>query len=349
MYLTGAGVGHLGIVDYDSVEVNNLHRQLLHTEQSVGQAKSESARNSLAKLNSAVKITVENVQLNSQNAREIIQNYDIVLDATDNVATRYLLNDACVLLGKPLVSGSALQFEGQLTVYNHLNGPCYRCIFPKPPPPETVTNCGDGGVLGAIPGVIGVLQALEAIKVILKVDGILTGRLLLFDGVKSTFRTVRLRGKRIDCDVCSDQPKITQLIDYEQFCGTRASDKEMSLKLLTAESRISVQDYSHLPSDSHLLIDVRSSNEFEICRLDHAINVPIKSFERTNDQSVAVLVDNIKKEQKPVFVLCRRGNDSQIAVQHLGKMLVNAQIPIRDIIGGLHAWSASVDPNFPVY
>lgn len=340
------------MIDYDTVEINNLHRQLLHKEHSAGLPKTTSARQNLQELNSNIKITEHNLQLNSQNALEIIKNYDIVVDATDNVATRYLLNDACVMLKKPLVSGSALQFEGQLTIYNYQNGPCYRCIFPKPPPPETVTNCGDGGVIGACPGVIGVLQALEVIKIILNLSDTLSGRLLLFDGIRASFRAVRLRGKRSDCQICSDTPTIDKLIDYEQFCGQRASDKDTRLELLTSDQRTSVQEYYSLFCDKqpHLLIDVRSEHEFKICKLEQSINIPIKSFMGSNLGNEADnFVSRARGENVPVFVVCRRGNDSQLAAKKLQEHLHENGIIVKDIIGGLHAWAAKIDPEFPVY
>lgn len=257
------------------------------------------------------------------------------------------------MLKKPLVSGSALQFEGQLTVYGYANGPCYRCIFPKPPPANTVTNCGDGGVIGAVPGVIGILQALEAIKIVLQLPETLSGRLLLFDGARATFRTVRLRGKRVDCQVCSDTPTITELIDYEQFCGQRASDKDLSLEILSPDQRISVGQYYEmtLTKMPHLLIDVRSENEFEICKLEESINIPIKAFQ--NDalgEDAEKLLNRIREEKTPaVIFLCRRGNDSQIAAQRVLKLVEGSGIVVKDIIGGLHSWAAKIDPEFPVY
>lgn len=191
--------------------------------------------------------------------------------------------------------------EGQLTIYNYLNGPCYRCIFPIPPPPETVTNCGDGGVIGAIPGVIGTLQALEAIKIILDVDGVLSGRLLLFDGSRATFRIVRLRGKRENCDVCSDKPIITHLIDYEQFCCMQASDKDFKLLLLNENERVTPYEYCIAQKEPHILIDVRSQNEFEICSLPDSINVPIKDVldDKINLRVSPNLILNINNSKKP--------------------------------------------------
>ncbi|XP_055305180.1 adenylyltransferase and sulfurtransferase MOCS3 [Sitodiplosis mosellana] len=353
LYLCGAGIGHIGIVDYDTVELNNLHRQIVHQEQSIGIPKSVSIKEHLAKLNSSIKVTAYQEQLNSQNALEITQNYDIVLDATDNVATRYLLNDACVFGAKPLVSGSALQFEGQLTVYNYRNGPCYRCLFPKPPPPETVMNCGDGGVIGAITGIIGTLQALEAIKIITGIETTLSGRLLLFDGINSTFRNVKLRRKSVNCEVCAEPRKITSLIDYEQFCGMKASDKDMKLEILPQNQRVSVQilNERRQNNDRHLLIDVRSENEYEICQLNRSENYPIKIFQDENSISRKALVDRIKGEKIPqVYVICRRGNDSQIAAKKLIEELdESTATKVHDIIGGLHAWTHHIDTNFPKY
>lgn len=352
LYLCGAGVGHIGIVDYDTVELNNLHRQIVHQEQSIGISKSISIKNQLEKLCSAIKVTAYTEQLSSKNALEIIRDYDIVLDATDNVATRYLLNDACVFAEKPLVSGSALQFEGQLTVYNYRNGPCYRCIFPKPPPPETVTNCGDGGVIGAITGVIGSLQALETIKIVIGIENCLNGRLLLFDGVQSTFRNVKLRGKSNNCAVCAEPRQLTTLIDYEQFCGMKASDKDFKLDLLPQNQRVSVEclNEQRKNSEKHLLIDVRSENEFEICQLKGSENYPIKLFVEPNCNGRKMLIERIKGENIPqVFVLCRRGNDSQIAAKRLIEELKDVQVNVHDVIGGLHAWTDQIDGNFPKY
>ncbi|CAD7091255.1 unnamed protein product [Hermetia illucens] len=347
LYLASAGIGELGIVDYDTVEVNNLHRQVLHSELTLNLPKAQSARAALQQINSQLKVRTYEVQLKSENALEILQPYDIVLDCTDNVATRYLLNDACVLLKKPLVSGSALQFEGQLTIYNYNGGPCYRCIFPTPPPPETVTNCGDGGVLGAVTGVIGSLQALEAVKVLLKLDGTLAGRLLIFDGTASSFRNVKLRPRREDCAVCSAKATITKLIDYEQFCGMRASDKDMALKVLQSDERISVEDLKSIRDSRkpHLVIDVRNPLEFEICHIEGSVNIPLKQI--IEDKGL----DDLKQRTSggiPVFVFCRRGNDSQLAVKHLRKKLEGVA-EAKDVVGGLHAWHYRIDNNFPIY
>ncbi len=218
MYLAAAGVGTLGIVDYDVVDLSNLQRQILHGVEDIGRAKVESARETLASINPDVRVIAHNTPLNSENVMEIIRDYDIVVNGSDNFPTRYLINDACVMAGKPLVDGSIFQFEGQVTVYKADEGPCYRCLFPTPPPPGEVPSCAEGGVLGVLPGVVGCLQAVEAIKLILGLGHPLIGRLLLYDALSAEFHEVRLR-KNPRCPVCGENPTITELIDYEEFCG----------------------------------------------------------------------------------------------------------------------------------
>ncbi|CAG9809425.1 unnamed protein product [Chironomus riparius] len=340
--LTGTGVGTIGIVDYDEVEESNLHRQLLHYESDVlKNSKVDSAINKLQQMNSSIKFIRHNILINSSNAFDILRDYDIVVDCTDNVATRYLLNDACVLLKKPLVSGSALQLEGQLTVYNYQDGPCYRCIFSKPPPPETVQNCGDSGVIGAVTGVIGSLQAMEVVKIIMNHENVMSGKLLLYDAAMCSFRNIKLRSRRKDCEVCGDNPTITKLINYEQFCGMCAMDKNPNLKILSENERMSVSDYQNITND-HLLIDVRAVNEFEMCQIKNSINVPIKQLlaGKLNDE----LLNEMR--QKDVYVVCRRGNDSQLAVKCLSDKY---SIKSKDLIGGLYKWNEEIDNNFPLY
>ncbi|XP_033734374.1 adenylyltransferase and sulfurtransferase MOCS3-like [Pecten maximus] len=352
IYLAAAGIGRIGLVDYDEVELTNLHRQILHTETKVGVTKSASAAHACKSLNSHVECVPYHLQLNSSNALQLIQQYDIVLDATDNVATRYLLNDACILANKPLVSGSALRFEGQLTVYNYNGGPCYRCLYPKPPPPETVTNCSDGGVLGVVPGIIGCLQALEALKIASGIGPSFSQVMLMFDGLDGTFRRIKLRGRQPSCPLCSTNPSITQLIDYEQFCGTRADDKDKCLKVLDSEHRITVHEYKKMleTSSEHVLVDVRTEVEMDICQLPHQpINIPINRIGQ--EESIARIQSQLStSEEKPaVIVVCRRGNDSQIAVEKLLRCFKDSEVDIKDIRGGLHAWAKHIDTNFPVY
>jgi adenylyltransferase/sulfurtransferase len=359
IYLSAAGVGRLGVVDYDEVELSNLHRQILHSEGRVGVAKSASVAIACARLNSSVRYVPYHLSLSSENALDIVRQYDIVLDATDNVATRYLLNDACVLADKPLVSGSALRFEGQLTVYHHKGGPCYRCLYPKPPPPETVTNCSDGGVLGVIPGIIGSLQALEAIKIAAGMESAFSQKLLLFDGLDGSFRTIRLRARQSQCSVCGDQPSIQRLIDYEQFCGARATDKDQEQHIVSDDHRISVQEYKALVDSgaAHVLVDVRQPVELDICRLPRdALNIPLPDVDK--DASVHQLQERIAalsgpavEGSLPVVVVCRRGNDSQVAVRKLRAKLQDGEhsVSVLDIRGGLRAWAMLIDPQFPIY
>jgi len=219
LYLAAAGVGTVGIVDFDVVDLSNLQRQILHNEDRIGMAKVESARETIKKLNPDVNVIAYNEPLNSENVEQIIAGYDVIVNGCDNFPTRYLINDAAVMAGKPLVDGSIFQFEGQLTVYNHEGSPCYRCLYPAPPPPGEVPSCAEGGVLGVLAGIIGSLQALEAIKILLGMEEHLGGRLVLFDALATDFREVRIR-RNSTCPVCGDEPTITELIDYEQFCGS---------------------------------------------------------------------------------------------------------------------------------
>uniref|UniRef100_A0A8C1PSG7 Adenylyltransferase and sulfurtransferase MOCS3 n=1 Tax=Cyprinus carpio TaxID=7962 RepID=A0A8C1PSG7_CYPCA len=344
-YLAAAGVGRLGLLDYDVVELSNLHRQVLHTELTQGQPKALSAAQAISRLNSTVQCVPYHLQLSRENATQLIQQYDIVADCSDNVPTRYLVNDACVLTGKPLVSASALRMEGQLTVYNCRGGPCYRCLYPTPPPPETVTNCSDGGVLGVVPGIMGCLQALEVLKIASGQGSSFEKQLLMFDGQEGRFRSIRLRPKQAECAVCGETPTVTELQDYEQFCGSAATDKEYKAVLDS--------------SAPHLLLDVRPKVEVDICHLPVSINIPLSSLENKKAEHLTLLKDTVSdikqqmniKSQVPVFVVCKLGNDSQKAVQLLEKMSGQEieQITVKDVIGGLMAWASKIDPSFPQY
>lgn len=364
LYLAGAGIGHLGLVDYDTVDVNNLHRQVIFTEQQVGVAKVKVAQETVKSLNSLVRCSTYQVLLVSSNAMDIMKDYDVIVDCSDNVATRYLLNDASVLLKKPLVSGSALRFEGQLTVYNHEGGPCYRCLFPTPPPPDTVTNCSDGGVVGAVPGLIGSMQALEALKIAAKIGTSYSQRMLVFDGFEGIFRTVKLRPRMPECVVCGDNPSINELIDYEQFCGASPDDKTWGLHILSAEQRITCTEYQRVLAEGkpHVLLDVREPVQFKICHLQHAVNVPFDELERdaaavertrellreasTTSQQAAVASAQ-QGDNVPIYCVCRRGNHSQLAAQLLSEHFASSEV--KDIVGGLTAWHLTVDPSFPTY
>ncbi|XP_067120551.1 adenylyltransferase and sulfurtransferase MOCS3 [Centruroides vittatus] len=351
IYLAASGVGKIGIVDHDVVELNNLHRQILHKEKTIQTHKTESFSSAIKELNSSICCVCYPVLLDSENIKDIIIDYDIVIDATDNVATRYLLNDACVIYGKPLVSGSALRLEGQLTVYNYDGGPCYRCLFPVPPPPETVTNCSDGGVLGVVPGVIGSLQALETIKLILGLETY-SRKLLLFDAL-SGFKTVRLRPRNPHCGVCGECPSVSELIDYHQFCNSGPCDKVQKINVLNAEERVSCDDYKNLLDRGvrHVLVDVRSPRELDICRLPNCTNIPFSKIKTKEElDKLSRRIQEIKGETSdPLlgFVVCRRGNDSQRAVKILKENLKD--VIWRDIEGGLTAWANEIDPSFPIY
>jgi len=361
IYLAGAGVGRLGLVDHDIVELNNLHRQILHGEANaeIKTPKAVSAAQSCKKLNIQMTCDVHCVVLTSSNALDIVHQYDIVVDATDNVATRYLLSDACVLSGRPLVSGGALRFEGQLTVYNYQGSPCYRCLYPQPPPTEMVTNCSDSGVLGPVVGVIGSLQAVEVIKIATGIGHPFAGRLVLYDGLDGTFHCVKLRGRQKSCAVCGDSPTITNLIDYESFCGASAGDTCRSLNLLPPSERINASDYAaFVKTDKpHLLVDVRTPVELEITKLPTTTHsVPMDEFSKPVGCSslLSVLNEDVRErassdEPLPLFVVCRRGNDSQLAVQKLQSFFSDVPVAIKDIVGGLTAWSNDVDKNFPIY
>ncbi|XP_064411926.1 adenylyltransferase and sulfurtransferase MOCS3 isoform X1 [Latimeria chalumnae] len=358
-YLAASGIGRLGLLDYDEVEISNLHRQILHAEVRRGMSKSLSAATVLHQLNSSVEYIPYHLQLNRENALDLIQLYDIIADCSDNVPTRYLVNDACVLSGKPLVSASALRMEGQLTVYNYNGGPCYRCLYPKPPPPETVTNCADGGVLGIVPGIMGSLQALEVLKIASGIGSSYSQQMLMFDAVESRFRTIKLRPKQADCAVCGENPTVKELLDYEAFCGSAATDKCRTLHLLTSEQRISVTEYKRILDNQvpHVLVDVRSQMEVDICHLPHSVNIPLIKLEEKNVDCIKLvleLVDEIKRSDKElasVYVICKLGNDSQKAVKVLREMSGN-ELPhllVKDIQGGLMAWAHKIDATFPQY
>ena len=277
MYLAGAGVGTIGIVDADTVDESNLHRQIFHSEQRLGIPKVESAKLFLSSLNSKCQAIAHNKQLTSQNAISIIQPYDLVVDASDNAPTRYLVSDWCVLLGMPLVSASALKWEGHITVYNNgVSCPCYRCLFPVPPPAKTVTNCSEGGILGPVAGLLGSLQAIEAIKVLVKNNlPTLSGHMVIFDALQGTFRKATLLPRRKDCQVCGESPSIKAPIDCEVFCGSKASDKredEIHNTALSLDHRITWQEYKNEMLDQntqHFLLDVRDQATFSRNHLDN--------------------------------------------------------------------------------
>lgn len=346
MYLAGAGVGTIGIVDFDDIEISNLQRQIIHKQAYAGCSKAVSAVKAIKEFNSEVKTFAYRCQFTSSNAMEIVKPYDLVLDCTDNVTSRYLINDACVLAGKPLVSGSALRMEGQVTVY-HLTpeAPCYRCMFKEPPPKAAQGSCSNEGVLGVVPGIIGCLQALEAIKILAGTGEPLSSRMIMFDALSSTFRTFKLRSRDKNCAVCGDSPTIKELIDYERFCNASANDKPVPLSLLTDDQHIPIKKYAEEVhgKQKHILLDVRPALQYDICAVSDSINIPLSDLDARLDELKALVGD---KEPLPIYTICRRGNDSQRAVIKLETLGIG---DVKNVIGGVAAWATQVDPEFPVY
>ena len=334
LYLVAAGVGRLGLVDFDVVDSSNLQRQVIYSTSDVGRSKLQSAQETLGALNPNVAIETHELRLSSDNALELFEKYDIVADGTDNFPTRYLVNDACVLTGKPNVYGSIFRFEGQSSVFASEQGPCYRCLYPDPPPPGLVPSCAEGGVLGILPGLIGLIQATEVVKLILGVGDPLIGRLLLFDALGMKFRELKLR-KNPECPVCGDTPSVNELIDYEQFCGitSEAEDEAKGIKELNA-----IQLKAELDEGRELfLLDVRNPMEREICCLEGSHLIPL-------DQ----LMNRIHEldSAHDMVVYCRSGARSAQAIQ----MMQQAGFrKLRNLRGGILAWSDEVDPSVPKY
>uniref|UniRef100_A0A1J3K5Q3 Adenylyltransferase and sulfurtransferase MOCS3 n=1 Tax=Noccaea caerulescens TaxID=107243 RepID=A0A1J3K5Q3_NOCCA len=355
LYLAACGVARLGIIDHDVVELNNMHRQIIHTEAFIGHPKVKSAAAACRSVNSTIKIDQHVEALRTSNALEILTQYDIIVDATDNPPSRYMISDCCVLLGKPLVSGAALGMEGQLTVYNHNGGPCYRCLFPTPPPTSACQRCSDSGVLGVVPGVIGCLQAVETIKLASMVGEPLSERMLLFDALSARIRIVKIRGRSSQCTVCGDNSSFDKQqfrdFDYEDF--TQFPLFAGPLNLLPRESRISSKEFKEIlqKKERHILLDVRPSHHYKIVSLPDSLNIPFANLDSRLNELTSVLKEKEDASDKTgsctsLYVVCRRGNDSQRAVQYLRESGFDSA---KDIIGGLEAWAAHVNPNFPTY
>jgi sulfur-carrier protein adenylyltransferase/sulfurtransferase len=329
MYLAGAGIGTLGIVDFDAVEFSNLQRQILHGTEDVGRSKTQSARETIHGLNPEVEVVLHEVRLASQNALEIIRRYDIVVDGTDNFPTRYLTNDACVLLGKPNVYGSIFRFEGQASVFApHLGGPCYRCLYPEPPPPGLAPSCAEGGVLGVLPGIIGLIQATEILKLVLGIGTSLLSRLLLFNALDMRFRELKLR-RDPQCPICGEHPTITKLIDYEQFCGT-APGKETSMNA----DEVSVQDLKRALNEPNLgirVIDVRESDEYQVAHIDGAQLLPLSQL--------AQRFTELDSNQK-YYLHCQVGGRSMKALQFLRQQGFKQ---LKSVKGGIRAWAEQIE------
>ena len=331
LYLAAAGVGTLGLVDFDVVEASNLQRQILHGTKDIGRPKLASARDRIADVNPHVRTELHEIRLTAANALDIVREYDIVIDGTDNFATRYLTNDACVLLGKPNVYGSIFRFEGQASVFATTDGPCYRCLFPEPPPPGLVPSCAEGGVLGVLPGLIGTIQATEAIKLILGIGDPLIGRLLLVDTLAATFRTVKVR-KDPWCPACGTH-EIRELIDYDQFCGIVP---EATTKRIPQITPLELADRLRRGDDFDL-IDVREQYEWDIAHIDGSRLLPLEQV----PTSLATI-----DSARDVVVLCKSGGRSAAAVSHLQSVGFRKVWNLR---GGIDAWSAEVDSNVPRY
>jgi adenylyltransferase/sulfurtransferase len=334
MYLAAAGVGRLGLVDFDVVEASNLQRQVIHSTPNVGRSKLESAKEYILGINPNVQVDAYETRFTSENAFEIAENYDIIIDGTDNFPTRYLVNDVSVLLGKPNVYGSIFRFEGQASVFWAEKGPCYRCLYPEPPPPGLVPSCAEGGVLGVLPGIIGCIQANEAIKLILGKGEPLIGRLLLFDALGMRFREMKLR-KDPNCPVCGVNRTIHALIDYEQFCGIPGIDEDS--KTIDTFNIAARELAKQLERDQIFLLDVREPEEYQICSIPGATLIPLKQLpERLAE------IDGSSK----IVAYCRTGRRSAQAVELLHKA---GYTSAKNLAGGIHAWADEVDPSVPKY
>jgi adenylyltransferase/sulfurtransferase len=334
MYLAAAGVGTLGIVDFDVVDASNLHRQIIYGISDVGRRKLEVARNRLREMNPDLNVVLHETALSSRNALEILRDYDIVVDGTDNFQTRYLVNDACVLLGKPNVYGSIFRFDGQASVFAVQGGPCYRCLYPEPPPPGLVPSCAEGGVLGVLPGVIGVIQATEAIKLILGQGQSLVGRLLLYDALTMQFRQMKLR-RDAECPVCGDNPTVRALIDYDAFCGVTPPRGDMAQRIpeITVEELKARLDQG----EAIQILDVREPNEFQICRIEGSTLIPLGQL----GSRVSELDPNDE-----IIVHCKMGGRSARAVALLRERGFDKAY---NLTGGILAWIDRIDPSQSKY
>ncbi len=334
IYLASAGVGRLGLVDFDTVDATNLHRQILHGTADIGRSKLASARDHLADLNPEVALETHEARLTGENALDLLGRYDVVLDGTDNFATRYLVNDACAFLGRPNVHGSVFRFEGQVSVFDARVGPCYRCLYPDPPPPGLVPSCAEGGVLGVLPGVIGVLQAIEAIKLLLGLGDPLIGRLLVFDALGMSFRELRLR-KDPSCPLCGSHPTLTGLIDYDSWCAGPAQEEPAVI----GSVELSVRDYQALRErgEDHVLVDVREPHEQKIAHIEGAVLIPLR-----------MLPDRIGEldPNRPVVLFCHHGGRSMRALEFLK---THGFAGVRNLEGGIDAWSREVDASVARY
>ncbi len=336
LYLAAAGVGHIGVVDFDVVDSSNLHRQIIHGTSWVGKPKIESAKNSILEINPNCQVDLHETRISSENALDLIRPYDVVVDGTDNFPTRYLVNDACVMLNKPNVYGSIFRFEGQATVFNYEGGPNYRDLYPEPPPPGMVPSCAEGGVLGVLCGIIGTIQATETIKIILAQGNTLSGRLLLYNALEMKFRELKLRPNPV-------RPVIEKLIDYEEFCGIPQAKAEEAKRQMEIQE-MTVQELKELldsGADDFVLLDVRNPNEYEIARIPGSVLVPLPDIE--SGQGVEQVKELMNGHR--VIAHCKLGGRSAKALS----ILKEAGIEGTNVKGGITAWSQEVDPSVPEY
>jgi len=333
LYLSAAGVGTIGLVDFDVVDESNLQRQIIHSTRDVGRPKTASAKDRIKGINPLVNVVTHNEMLTSQNAMELFEGYDIIADGTDNFQTRYLVNDACVFLGKLNVYGSVFQFDGQASVFGAKDGPCYRCLYPTPPPPGLVPSCAEGGVMGVLPGIIGTIQAAEAIKLIVGGAKPLIGRLLLFDAWRMTFRELKLE-KNPECPVCGKNPSIHELIDYEQFCGLKKNNESKPIDTITAiELKKKLDDGEKIQ-----FIDIREPHERAIVKFPNAIIMPLGQLERR--------MDELDPSIAAVF-LCKIGQRSILGIRALQEAGYKGKL--MNLQDGLNAWARDVDNSMPIY
>jgi adenylyltransferase/sulfurtransferase len=334
MYLAAAGVGTLGIVDFDVVDESNLQRQVIHGQSDVGRSKAESARDSVKEINPLIQVNLHQERLDSTNAMTIFADYDLIVDGTDNFATRYLVNDACVLLGKPYIWGSIYRFDGQASVFWAEYGPCYRCLYPEPPPPGMVPSCAEGGVLGVLCASVGSIQVTEAIKVLTGIGDPLVGRLMIYDALEMTYRAVKVR-KDPECPLCGKNPTITELIDYEAFCGSVSDEAQQAAAgaTITASELKGMQDRG----EQFLLVDVREPAEWEIVRIPGAVLIPKGDL----PAKLAEL-----PQDKPIVAYCKTGIRSAEALALLKQA---GFADAKHVQGGVTAWATQVDKSQPVY
>lgn len=337
LYLAAAGVGTLGLVDFDNVDLSNLQRQIIHTNDEVGKPKIDSAEKRIKAMNPDTKVVKYPVKITSANALDIIKDYDVVIDGTDNFPTRYLTNDACVFLKKPNIYGSIFRFDGLTTVFSTKDGgPCYRCLYPEPPPPGMVPSCAEGGVLGVLPGVIGLIQATEAIKIIVGIGRSLVGRLMVYDALQMTFRELKIR-KDPSCPVCGTNPTVTKLIDYDQFCGLGRASAATNAGV----EEISVKDLKTMldAKEDFVFIDVRENFEYQIAHLPKAQLIPLGTLEKH-------LPELESSKGKTVVAHCHHGGRSRRALEFLRS---KGFTKLKNVAGGIDAWSLEIDPTLPRY